>query len=165
MAIFQENDNNNQRLDWRILQNGWASLYWKEIYLNGDIEWFKKEKYSVIDFDCKAWNNHAEMHKQLREKLDFPAYYGENLDALNDCLSDIEIKNAGLVIVFRHLDNLDKDTREGLLDTFADNARRQLLFGNRLIILLQVDNPDFEISVAASPVIWNGAEWLISKRQ
>lgn len=26
-------------------------------------------------------------HKELKEKLDFPEYYGENLDALWDCLT------------------------------------------------------------------------------
>ncbi len=29
------------------------------------------------------------LHSFLREVLDFPDYYGENLDALYDCLTDI----------------------------------------------------------------------------
>jgi len=30
------------------------------------------------------------IHAHLKKLLDFPEYYGENLDALYDCLTDIE---------------------------------------------------------------------------
>jgi hypothetical protein len=54
----------------------------------------------------------------------------------------------------------------GLLDTFAINSRQKLLFGERLIILAQVDNPNIEIEpVGAFSVLWNAQEWLNSKRQ
>lgn len=50
-------------------------------------------------------------HDYLAEALDFPDYYGKNLDALYDCLceieADIEIVNASMV---------DKD----IIDTFKD---------------------------------------------
>jgi hypothetical protein len=32
-------------LDWQLLQ----SLYWKEEYLNKDIEWFKNKGYSIVE--------------------------------------------------------------------------------------------------------------------
>ncbi len=32
----------------------------------------------------------ADVHSHLARELDFPAYYGVNLDALNDCLSDVD---------------------------------------------------------------------------
>ena len=166
MTTFQNNPNEWQRIDWSILQNGWTSLYWKNEILEKDLEWFKIENYSIVDFDCKTWTDEKQMHRQLKEKLDFPDYYGENFDALNDCLSDIEILDAGQIVAFRHLDSCDIKLAHILLDVFANNARRQMLFGKRLIILVQVDNPNYQIDeVGATPVMWNGAEWLNSNRQ
>src|SRR5678809_1679452 len=87
------------------------------------------------------------------------SYYGENLDALNDCLSDIEINEPGLVIVFRHFQIVDKDIAHSLLDIFARNSRLHNLFGKRLLTLVQVDNPNYQIDpVGSSSVLWNGAE-------
>ena len=31
----------------------------------------------------------CELHEEIAQKLSFPEYYGKNLDALNDCLSEI----------------------------------------------------------------------------
>jgi RNAse (barnase) inhibitor barstar len=166
MATFQNNPDEWQRLDWSIIQIGWTSLYWKEEILKTDLLWFKSEKYSIVDIDCKIWKDEGEMHKQLKEKLLFPDYYGENWDALKDCLSDIEIADAGQIVVFRHLDNFDANRVHKLLDIFSRNSRLQMLFGKRLIVLAQVDNPNYQIDqVGATPVMWNGAEWLDSNRK
>ena len=32
----------------------------------------------------------AQAHDYLKEMLEFPEYYGKNLDALHDCLTDLE---------------------------------------------------------------------------
>ena len=52
-------------------------------------------------------------HDYIAEALNFPDYYGKNLDALYDCLTEIECEiqlvNAGAV---------DKD----IIDTFKDAA-------------------------------------------
>ena len=46
-------------------------------------------------------------HDYLMEALDFPDYYGKNLDALYDCLCEIELTNA-------------EDVDDDILDTFRD---------------------------------------------
>ena len=54
-------------------------------------------------------------HEYIKEKLDFPDYYGENLDALYDCLSELGRK----IIIIKDSSLLDDD----LLDTFKDASR------------------------------------------
>lgn len=41
----------------------------------------------ILDLD--KMKTQAEAHKYLGKTLEFPDYYGENLDALYDCLGDI----------------------------------------------------------------------------
>jgi RNAse (barnase) inhibitor barstar len=165
MAVFENNPEEWQRLDWQILQNGWTSLYWQQSVLNNDIDWFKKEKYTIIDFDCQKWTDTNQIHKDIKKELAFPDYYGENFNALNDCLSDLVITDTGLVIVFRHFQIVHTNIAHELLDIFARNSRLHNFFGQRLLTLVQVDNPNYQIDpMGSSPVLWNGAEWLDSKR-
>ena len=42
-----------------------------------------------ITLDFGNISNKEEMHKYLAEKFEFPDYYGKNLDALFECLTDI----------------------------------------------------------------------------
>jgi RNAse (barnase) inhibitor barstar len=165
MAIFQNNPDQWQRLDYSILQNGWISLYWQRDVLDNDISWFEKEKFKIIDLDCTKWLDTKTIHKDLKKYFDFPDYYGENLAALNDCLSDLEINDQGFIVVFRNFQSVDKDLTHKLLDIFANNSRQHILFGEKLLTLVQVDDPNYQIEpVGSCPVLWNGAEWLNSKR-
>jgi len=65
----------------------------------------------IIELDGKCIKKHS--HDYLKEKFSFPDYYGKNLDALYDCLTDIgveteiHLKNSSLV-------SLD------MIDTFFD---------------------------------------------
>lgn len=52
-------------------------------------------------------------HDYLMEALDLPDYYGKNLDALYDCLTEMECE-----IELINPDEVDKD----ILDTFIDAA-------------------------------------------
>ncbi|MFL5740222.1 MAG: barstar family protein [Flavisolibacter sp.] len=165
MAIFRNNPDESQRLDWRILQNGWTNLYWQKSVLEKDLEWFKNEQFKIVDFDCKQWMNATIIHKALAKQLDFPDYYGENFNALNDCLSDLQVSESGIVIVFRYFQFVDKEIAHALLDIFAMNSRLHILFGKKLLTLVQVDEPNYQIKpVGCCPVLWNGAEWENSKR-
>lgn len=52
-------------------------------------------------------------HDYLKDALDFPDYYGKNLDALYDCLCEIGVETE---IVLINSDEVSSD----LIDTFID---------------------------------------------
>ncbi len=108
--------------------------------------------------------------------LSFPGYFGRNLAALNDCMSDVASgdygwdgdADTGLVIVLRAFDAfavVDRRTAQLMLDILADQARRALLIGHRVICLVQSNDPRLAFEpVGAMPVMWNDAERIQSKR-
>lgn len=60
---------------------------------------------------------------------------------------------------------MDRRTAQILLDIFAYQARCAILIGNRIIYLVQSNDPQLSFEpVGAMPVMWNDAEWLNSKR-
>jgi len=170
MAAFSDHPETLDRVDWHLLQNGPVNLYWRLEYLREDAEWLEKHGYIVHHFDVAEWNDSARMHEELKSKLDFPDYYGKNLNALNDCLSDIDIPDyAGVALAFTHFDSLvaaQPNVAAALLDILADNSRRAMLFGKRLIVLAQTDSPDFRTELLGTMTgNWNRREWLDSNRK
>lgn len=134
-------------------------------FLKEDIQWFIKENFKVITIDCSGWTNKTVIHKDISRQLDFPDYYGMNLEALNDCIWQLEIEAAGLVIAFVSFEVVEKEYAYQLLDIFAVNSRQHALFGDKLITLVQVNDGGFECEpVGASPVLWNPREWLNTSR-
>ena len=155
MAFFQDNPEDWKRLDCRILQNGWASLYWQQPALENDLNWFKEQNFEIVYFDCSQWRNTQILHNDFRTRFHFPDYYGENLNALNDCLSELEINDSGLVIVFYHFQSVKPKLAHTLLDIFANHSRRYMLVGKKLLTLVQVDNPKYRIdNIGSCPVLW-----------
>ncbi len=56
--------------------------------MNGfkEMKQMEKENYTV---DFKNVKDSYDMHRIFKESMDFPYYYGHNLDALWDCLTDL----------------------------------------------------------------------------
>ena len=42
----------------------------------------------IITLDCKDIKTAERLHQELAQALHFPDYYGKNLDALFDCLTE-----------------------------------------------------------------------------
>jgi hypothetical protein len=60
----------------------------------------------------------------------------------------------------------EPDNAQALLDIWAGQARRGLLFGYQMLCLIQSDDPRLAFQpVGACPVMWNPAEWLKSSRE
>lgn len=83
------------------------------------------------------------------------------MNALNDCLSDLRIAEAGMIVVFRHFEIVEKLMAQALVEAFANNSRRHILFGRKLLLLVQVNSRDFKLmDVGSCPVFWNRLEYL-----
>src|SRR6202050_1124093 len=131
MSIFKNDESQWQRLDWTILRDRLASIYWRRKYLEEDIVWFDGEGYHLVRFDSLSWGNDDLFHADLQKKLKFPDYYGSNFDALNECLRDLEIKETGLVIVLEHLDAWDRGKGRVLIEIIDRASRFHMLLGER----------------------------------
>lgn len=69
----------------------------------------------VLDF--RKVNSIEEAHNVMTKTFDFPSYYGKNLDALNDCISEMIIEEKVYIIV-------DRDAFKGfnqIIKVFEDN--------------------------------------------
>lgn len=169
MACFSDDDELQHRPDYELLQTGPITLFFKTALLDEKLAWLREHQYKVAEVDCSGWKTEQHLHAAIADTLAFPDYYGQNLDALNDCLKDVEIPaESGLVLAFRRYDNLARifhDLAFQVLDIIAYQSRNHLLFGRRFIILVQSDDPSLSFpSVGACPVTWNSAEFLNRNR-
>lgn len=71
---------------------------------------------SVI-LDAKKMAEKEKMHEYFAKKFDLPEYYGKNLDALFDCLCEI---NEPMLIRLKNEKFLDDSAKESLTRLFRD---------------------------------------------
>lgn len=169
MTAFRDHPSEFERLDWRILQNGAIALYYKPSILEEDAAWLAQHGYRMHQLDGARWESAADFHHDAKRGLGFPDHYSGSLGALNDCLAELGVPaDGGMAIVLRHFDVLARrDARfaHALLDALESASRRFLLFGRRLIALVQSDDPRIRFDrVGERPVCWNAREWLDSSR-
>ena len=81
----------------------------------------------MIVLDGERMEDRTGLHAELKQKLSLPDYYGNNLDALNDCLSERRERE---LIVIEHagtfLENCGNHAL-GMLRVFSDNDIQVLL--------------------------------------
>jgi hypothetical protein len=160
----------DQRLDYQVMRDGGVALFFAREVLARVVSWLVQHGYRTVELDVGAWASAAEMHTDLAAALDFPDYYGRNLDALADCLGDVaecayglSTTDTGLALVLTGFDRFfarDARTAHGLLDVVATQSRYSALDGRRLLCLVQSDDGHLVLPpVGAITVTWNRAEW------
>jgi hypothetical protein len=169
MAIFRDDTSEYQERDFMMLLNSPVSLYRARSVLNDDIRWLSERSYAVAQVDCRLWRSEKDVLHSLAVALEFPEYFGHNLNALSDCLGDLAIPpQGGRAVVFSRYDLVPKKLSGfawRVLDIFARKSRIHLLYGRRLVMLVQSDDPALTVEpVGACAVGWNPAEWLSSAR-
>ena len=71
-----------------------------------------------VTIDCGGIATKEELHARIAEGLAFPDWYGHNLDALMDCLTDL--RDVTVTLVGRDTVGFPAD---GFWETFADAER------------------------------------------
>lgn len=165
----------NPPFDSRLLQNGAVTLFWDPAVLDEACGLLKSLDYCVVHLDAGSWHDRSAMYDDLAATLGFPAYFGRNLAALNDCISDLAaggyndseaVERWAFVLTrFDTFAGVDPHAAHALADIIEYQSRSALLIGHRMLGLLQSSDPRFTLPpVGAHSVIWNPAEWLNSKR-
>lgn len=175
MAPWDTHAELSHSVDYRLVQNTFVTMFWQQFLLDDTVRWLSGHDYDVVALDAGAWRAAEDMFSAVARALDFPAYFGQNLDALNDCMRDVaageygwRAEATGLVLVLTNFERFaasDRRTAQILLDIVAGQARAAMLIGNRLICLIQSNDPRITFEpVGAMPLMWNDAEWLDARR-
>ncbi len=157
-------------VDYRLVQSSFVSRFQRAPILDETVEWLRHHEYDVVEFDATTWGSVVDLLDDFADRLAFPDYFGRNLDALNDCLSDVashdygwRAEATGLVVVLRNFDAfvaLDREVAHRVLAIVADQARSAMLIGNRILCLVHaVDGGTVVDPGGAIPVVWNDAKW------
>jgi RNAse (barnase) inhibitor barstar len=90
-------------------------------------EWAAAAGQRFFEIDLAGCHDKKAVLRAIGKGFGFPAWYGANLDALYDCLTDLleDSDAAGYVVVLEHLPregDFDGEARAALLDVFRDAA-------------------------------------------
>jgi RNAse (barnase) inhibitor barstar len=169
MAVFTNDPDEWQRLDWGLLQSSAVAMYFSTEVLDEDLAWLERHGYRIRTVRAAEIASLDALLTALAESLEFPDYFGKNLDALNDCLSDLDIPaDGGLALLLRDYDAFSRrlpKLAHLVLDICASNSRTFLLTGKRFLVLITSGDPELTFDpVGATPVLWNPREWLNANR-
>ena len=81
------------------------------------------EEYSEIVLNLEGCQYLGELHSRIKETFSFPDYYGENWDALWDCLDGRFDETVNFKVKIYGYNSLDKKIREHcatMLEVFED---------------------------------------------
>jgi len=127
-------------------------------------------RYLVHRIDAHAWVTVGDMHTAFAQVMSFPAYYGRNLDAFDDVLSDVarfdygsDPNSVGTVVAVAGYDTLtgiDRRTADAVLDIFAVQARVAALYAHPMLCLVESTITDYP-PVGGRPVC-RGSVWDVA---
>lgn len=170
MAPFSSQEEMSHALDFELLRQGVVILYLSDAVLDSDLAWLAARGYRVDRVECGGIRTESEFHRVIAEALSFPPHYGENLDALDDCMSDLTFDGVtGRVIVLADVDELhaqQPDFTGVCIDILEERSRHAMLFGDRMLVVAKVRDAWFN-AIPRSPrnsLAWNSKEWLSARR-
>ncbi|GAA0358303.1 hypothetical protein GCM10008968_12450 [Bacillus horti] len=167
-SILKIKDPNPTPCSTRLFINSDIILYHNRDYLDTSLTELENEAYKIYKIDGSCWKDTMDFHHDVARILEFPSYYGENLNAFNDCLSDIFPSHALLALVFLNYDvlaRIDFDFSRDVLDIIQCQSRNARLQGTHLCSLVQTNDSSLMYKeLGAVDVQWNSDEWQESSR-
>ena len=147
MSAFSLDDELNHHADFEIISRGGVSLFRNRSVMADALGELRELGYECVQLDATSWGE-PQLHTDFAAALNFPDYYGHNLNALRDCLSDVAHGEYGwtssatglAVSILGYGDLRRRDEELALLaaSILVSTTRNGLLLGHRLIWLLQV---------------------------
>ena len=111
MVAFDRQVDISSDLAFRLVANTFVTLFWRLALFDETTDWLRTHGYDVVRLNASDWVEEADLHRELAAALEFPSYYGKNLDALNDCMRDVVTcdygtspEATGLVLAFTGYD-------------------------------------------------------------
>ena len=85
-----------------------------------------------ITIDCRGFVPRSDLHRAFADALAFPDHYGNNLDALHDCLADISeetrIRLLNWMDAEQRLGNYARSAKRAILDAAMENRNLAVIF-------------------------------------
>lgn len=107
-------------IGWRLVSDTFVTLFSNKAILAETTGWLRDHHYRLTELQCATWDTEADLHRDVATAFSFPDYYSCNLDALNDCLSDVvdyaygsSEDTAGTVMVLHRFDHFTARCRHG----------------------------------------------------
>ncbi len=168
MTFFGRDPEQQERLDFRLLQFGPVVLYNQSTVLDRDIADVAKLGYEPRRLDLESADA-GSFHDLIASALKFPDYYGRNLDALSDCVSELPYTfESDLLLVLDSFDvffRRDERFAHAVLDVLWCNALRNQLVGHTTLVFARSADPRIQVpSVGSADIYWNPTEFLDKNR-
>ena len=88
----------NKQETFKMLLDGSITLFYNTNILDDSINKLTTENVCIYYFDANNWITLDDFYTNFKTKMNLPDYFGNNLDALNDCLSDFIGQNIAICI-------------------------------------------------------------------
>ncbi|HEY0696583.1 MAG TPA: hypothetical protein VGD43_02100 [Micromonospora sp.] len=172
MPVFDDSVRGTHPEDYQLLQHGPLHFYrhrWARERLLVDLEALG---YEPIEVDLGSCRDPGAVRRAVIQAVPgWPTGYGEGTwagfaDGLTDHLLHADRQQVVLVLTgWGTAYRADSTEALVLLDLLAGVARWHLLFGRRLICLVETDDPHLELpGLGGEQVGWNRHEWLYPHR-
>lgn len=165
-------DEDFQRPDWPLAQNGAVTLFRRREILSETIRSLTGLGYSIAHVGCDRGD--VAFRRQVSAMLRWEDQFGSeawngNLDALNDGFRGFPFgsshRSAAVFLDWHAIAAPQPERAHAILDIIEGAARDALLRGNLLLALVQTDDPRYQCaSIGARHAGWNPRERLLSAR-